>query len=650
MRGNAVADLLYVCPKCMGFCRTTVHGKSIKCPRCRDITLVELELAGDEWKAMSDDERHKYLADIDKHEEQEAGIPAFTYEEEPVRVMPEVVEEGASAVAEAIPAFGSVNIEGLDIEPEPVVTAAPEPEVAVAPIEIPAPVKTPAKKVVKKVVRKKASPVLTPVAEPELSYIPEAEPEPVVAAAPEPVAVAPIEIPAPVKTPAKKVVKKVVRKKASPVLTPVAEPELSYIPEAEQVPAFIPGPATAPEPVAVAAPIETPAPVKAPAKKVVKKVVRKKAAPVLTPVAEPELSSIPEAEQVPAFTPGPATAPEPVAAAPIETPAPVKTPVKKVVRKVVKKQAAKSAPETAEPSPASAPGMQVNKKDDRGNGREFKQPTAAFGNVAYRTGTTASSPNVWNEEQREAYRQKEKERQAVEEEKEEEKPVKGFFKKKSKEKKTEDLDKKDNEDNADKEILSDIEASVSGAKEEKKQQPKNPKAVRNRLIVASTFSVMVAALATTTFIIPSFRFRNEMSDLRKANVGDIVKYGKYKGNTDWIVLDRKDNRVLCISNYGVGDERADEVVLWETSPVRERLNSTFMNSTFNIFERVRIVSTKEIRENEPDYRAEYVSPDVVDKMFMLKDEEVKEYIASNSDRMTQLSDISVHPACWIDIH
>ena len=525
-----MADLLYVCPKCMGFCRTTVHGKSIKCPRCRDITLVELELAGDEWKTMSDDERHKYLADIGNHEEQEA--------------VPEVTST-AMPMAESV--------------------------------------KAPAKKVVRKVVRKQASPAAEFIPEPAAAatpaFIPEEEPLPVFTAETEP----------------------------TPVFTAEAVSEPSYIPEAEPMAVFSPEP---------------------------------------------------EAEQVAVFTPEPEAVPEPVvvaapvvAATPIETPAPVKAPAKKVVKKVVRKQAepaSRPAPETAmqtaTPSPASVPEMQVNKEDDRGNGREFKQPRATFGNVAYRTETAASSPNVWNEEQREAYRQKEKERQAVEEEKEEEKPVKGFFKKKSKEKKTEDLDKKD------KEKLSDIEASVSGAKEEQKQQTKNPKAVRNKVIVASTFSVMVAALATTTFIIPSFRFRDEMSALRKANVGDIVTYGKYKGNTEWIVLDRKDNRVLCISNYGVGDERADEVVLWETSPVRERLNSTFMNSAFNIFERVRIVSTKEIRENEPDYRVEYVSPDVVDKMFMLKDEEVKEYIASNSDRMTQLSDISVHPACWIDIH
>ncbi|MCR5232929.1 MAG: DUF6273 domain-containing protein [Lachnospiraceae bacterium] len=620
---------------------------------------------------MSDNERHKYLADIGNHEEQEA-VPEVTSTAiplaEPVKapakkVVRKVVRKQAAPAAEyipepaaaATPAFipeeeplpvftaetGSEPSYIPETEPLPVFTAETGSEPSYIPETEPLPVFTAeAGSEPSYIPEAEPIPVFTAEAGSEPSYIPEAEPAAVLTpepeAAPEPVipatpvmSAAPIETPAPIKVPAKKVVKKVVRKQAAPAAV------------------FTPEPAAEPEPVMSAAPavaeapIETPAPAKAPAKKVVKKVVRKQTAPaaVLTPE--------PEAAPEPVITATPV-----VAAAPIETPAPAKVPAKKkVVKKVVRKQAvtaSKPAPETAmqtaTPSPASASEIQVNKEDDRGNGREFKQPIATFGNVAYRTETAASSPNVWNEEQREAYRQKEKERQAVEEEKEEEKPVKGFFKKKSKEKKTEDLDKKD------KEKLSDIEASVSGAKEEQKQQTKNPKAVRNKVIVASTFSVMVAALATTTFIIPSFRFRDEMSALRKANVGDIVTYGKYKGNKEWIVLDRKDNRVLCISNYGVGDERADEVVLWETSPVREHLNSTFMNSAFNIFERVRIISTKEIRENEPDYRAEYVSPDVVDKMFMLKDEEVKEYIASNSDRMTQLSDISVHPACWIDIH
>ena len=61
LRGVTVASILYVCPVCMGFCKATEHGKQIKCPKCRNIQLIEAGLSGDEWMGMSSGERRNYL-------------------------------------------------------------------------------------------------------------------------------------------------------------------------------------------------------------------------------------------------------------------------------------------------------------------------------------------------------------------------------------------------------------------------------------------------------------------------------------------------------------------------------------------------------------------------------------------------------------
>jgi hypothetical protein len=192
------------------------------------------------------------------------------------------------------------------------------------------------------------------------------------------------------------------------------------------------------------------------------------------------------------------------------------------------------------------------------------------------------------------------------------------------------------------------EEPVGKPKWKKVKVDATPEAKRNRIIVYATSIGMVTALTVTTMVIPSFRFRDEMSVLRSSQVGDIVSYGKYKGNTDWIVLDKQPDRVLCISDFEVGDTRDDEI-FWETSPVREELNSTFMNSTFNLYERIRILSADTIRQQDPEYTTAYVTKDMDDKVFILKDSELKNYISDNSDRMVQLSDMAVHPAMWVDI-
>ena len=194
----------------------------------------------------------------------------------------------------------------------------------------------------------------------------------------------------------------------------------------------------------------------------------------------------------------------------------------------------------------------------------------------------------------------------------------------------------------------DAEDNEPVVKKKKVKAEVTPQAKRNRIIVFGASIGLIAALTVTSIVIPSFRYRDEMALLRNANVGDIIRFGKYKGNSGWIVLDKKDDRVLCISDFEVGDKPQEEFT-WETSPEREELNSSFMNSTFNLYERIRILSSATIREQDPDYKTEYVDKDLNDRMFILKDDEVKKYVADNGDILVQLSDTAIHPTMWISI-
>ena len=560
-------------------------------------------------------------------EPEPAYIPGSSYEPEPVYVPePQIT----------IPAYEAVTQPEQEYAPEPampVFSSEPEYTSAETPVikkkvvrkvvkkpaaEEPVPEETPSekkkvvKKAVKKVVKKPVAAVM-----PEMPYVPE---EPVYVPEPEPAYVpetvmpefgaeteeAPVETPIVKKKVVKKAVKKVVKKPAATV-----EPEMPYVPEE---PAYVPEPEPEYVPEPEVKPVRK--------KKVVRKVVKKPAEDVLIP--EPQIT-IPAYEAV--TQPEQEYAPEPAIPAFSTEPeyTPAETPVikKKVVRKVVKKPAAE------EPVPEGTPSEK--KKVVR---KVVKKPA-----VPAEAGEPAAEASYTEPSYEEHAVESEAGSAAVSAESSKRDTIR------------EDIFK-DDAAAAVAAVVSDEdeEAEETGpaVKKKKVKEEVTPLARRNRIIVFGTSIGLVATLMVTTLVVPSFRFRDEMARLRNAQVGDIIPYGKYKGNTGWIVLDKKPDRVLCISNYEVGNASTDDIV-WESSPVREELNSTFMNSTFNMYERIKVLSSEKIREEEPDYATAYVTRELNDKMFILKDYELKDYIADNSEIMVQLSDTAVHPTMWVNI-
>jgi DNA-directed RNA polymerase subunit RPC12/RpoP len=199
---------------------------------------------------------------------------------------------------------------------------------------------------------------------------------------------------------------------------------------------------------------------------------------------------------------------------------------------------------------------------------------------------------------------------------------------------------KDDKDNSGNKENTDNKDNKEESTEEAVRTPLNRKYVA---IAVSTAAVLIFLLVLFDFIIPAPRIKREVAALKKASCGDTVEFGKFKGNRNWVVLDRKDDLVLCMSEYPVGDEPCD-VAKWPQSRIRDWLNSAYMNSTFSIFERLRIISTKDVQDIDPSY-SRAVGDDIPDKVFVISDDELKNYLGKDRD---DLNDDSMRVVCWID--
>ena len=128
----------------------------------------------------------------------------------------------------------------------------------------------------------------------------------------------------------------------------------------------------------------------------------------------------------------------------------------------------------------------------------------------------------------------------------------------------------------------------------------------------------------------------EIAKLKAAKVGEIVCFGSYeqdnntvngKEDIEWLVLEKKEDRVLAISKYALDSQpfnTSDTKVTWETCSLRRWLNSTFKNAAFNSAEQSSIISATVTTDKNPDWTS---SPgnNTTDKVFLLSITEVKKY-------------------------
>ena len=132
-----------------------------------------------------------------------------------------------------------------------------------------------------------------------------------------------------------------------------------------------------------------------------------------------------------------------------------------------------------------------------------------------------------------------------------------------------------------------------------------------------------------------------------AEIGDYVLFGAYeqdnntsngKEDIEWLVLDKKDGKVLVISKYALemqayhdDDYAKTPNITWETCSLREWLNDSFLNAAFSDAEKAMIPTVTVSADKNPDYSTKPGNA-TQDKVFLLSATEVNKYFSSDSAR------------------
>ena len=146
-------------------------------------------------------------------------------------------------------------------------------------------------------------------------------------------------------------------------------------------------------------------------------------------------------------------------------------------------------------------------------------------------------------------------------------------------------------------------------------------------------------------IASSAYFQVELEQFETAVIGDIVNYGSYwqgsseadgKTPIEWIILDKKDGKLLLISKFGLDLQQYDPnteggPVIWAGCYLRGWLNGTFMSIAFSEEEQGKIRETTISNPDNPYYGVEG-GPDTTDKLFLLSCKEARTYFSSDEER------------------
>ena len=135
-------------------------------------------------------------------------------------------------------------------------------------------------------------------------------------------------------------------------------------------------------------------------------------------------------------------------------------------------------------------------------------------------------------------------------------------------------------------------------------------------------------------------------------VGDYITFGSYEQDNDtsngkedieWLVLDKKGNKILAISKYGLDAKLYNEEyasVTWEDCTIRSWLNGEFYNAAFSDDEKQAIIQTAVSADKNPKYSTD-PGNDTTDNVFLLSIKEVEKYFSSDIARQCAATDYAV---------
>lgn len=117
--------------------------------------------------------------------------------------------------------------------------------------------------------------------------------------------------------------------------------------------------------------------------------------------------------------------------------------------------------------------------------------------------------------------------------------------------------------------------------------------------------------------------RMEKQRITEMKPGEKIKFG----NVNWRVLEHQDGKTLLLKDAAMGSmafQKNGGSCTWETSSIRQWLNSQFMDDTFFETEKEAIIETTVRAENNPSYGTDG-GKDTTDQVFLLSAGELEKY-------------------------
>ncbi len=173
-------------------------------------------------------------------------------------------------------------------------------------------------------------------------------------------------------------------------------------------------------------------------------------------------------------------------------------------------------------------------------------------------------------------------------------------------------------------------------------------AIASAACVCAVFLILLK-----TVIIPKQR----INKIKTANVGDIIVFGTYEQDNDttngkedieWLVLAKKGNRILVISDKALDRQPYNSSrtrVTWETCTLRKWLNNDFINAAFSDDENAMIPTVTVSADKNPEYDTNPGNA-TKDRVFLLSIVEAEKYFASAEARECILTEYAISNGAW----
>lgn len=209
---------------------------------------------------------------------------------------------------------------------------------------------------------------------------------------------------------------------------------------------------------------------------------------------------------------------------------------------------------------------------------------------------------------------------------------------------------------ADEDLKKELQRYLTDA--QKIASEKKKKLVKKIVQLAVGIVAMVVLIVFYQYRIkPEIKLSKNLNKFEKAEIGTTVKYGAYEQNNDkkdgkekieWVVADKKDEKVLLVSKYYLDvieykidkgeEEYVYPVLSWEGSKLQKWLNNDFLKSAFTNDEKRHIELTEfgSYRYGEKVTNEDYIfvlAPDEMSNDIVLSD--VSKHAKSQENEITK---------------